>query len=143
MIFFTKKVFYSKKIFNIITLDLYSRSKNRIKIILKDGREAVIMLKNLIRGGDIITDDSQKEFIKIISAKEKLSEICCDNKFLLLKACYHLGNRHVLLEIQEKKLIYYFDHVIDNMIINFGLKVNHILAPFEPEDGAYSNKHTR
>lgn len=139
MIFFTKKIIYSKRVFNSIELDYNARSKNRVKIVLKDGRQAILMLKKreLILSGEILSDISEQEKIQIIASKEKLSLISSNNNFLMLKACYHLGNRHVLLQIKEKQISYYRDHVIDNMLIKLGLKVNYICAPFEPEQGAY------
>lgn len=141
MIIFTKKIFNLKTCDNKVVLDLNTRFKNRIKIQLENGRKAILMLKvrKLIRGGEILSDAFNKEMVQVISANEKLSLVYSNDYLLLLKACYHLGNRHVLLQIQKKKIIYYRDRILDNIMFNFGLTVNHILAPFEPESGAYSS----
>lgn len=139
MIFFTKKIIKYKNVLNTVELDYNTRSKNRVKITFNGNKEAMLALKNrkIVRGGDILSDDLEKEIIQIIAAKEKLSLVSSNNNFLMLKACYHLGNRHILLQIKENKVSYYRDHVIDNMIINLGLQVNHIFESFDPENGAY------
>lgn len=138
MIFFTKKVKYLKKT-KIIELSFNNRIKRRIKIFLKSGREAFLILQPFekIHNGDIFSDNEEKEFIKIILAKEDLSVAFCKNNLLLMKACYHLGNRHILMQIKNQKLIYHQNKIIDNMIVNLGLDIDHIKAPFEPENGAY------
>jgi urease accessory protein len=55
----------------------------------------------------------------------------------LARAAYHLGNRHVALQIGEGWLRYKHDHVLDEMLHGLGLKVAVEQAPFEPEAGAY------
>lgn len=141
MIIFTKKILNLKKCDNKVVLDLNTRFKNRIKIQLENGRKAILMLKTrkLIRGGEILSDAFNKEMVQVISANEKLSLVYSNDYLLLLKACYHLGNRHVLLQIQKKKIIYYRDRILDDIMLNLGLIVNHVLAPFEPEYGAYES----
>ena len=57
---------------------------------------------------------------------------------LIARACYHLGNRHVPLQITQYWVRYAHDHVLDAMIRDLGLLVDHEEAPFEPESGAYS-----
>jgi urease accessory protein len=56
---------------------------------------------------------------------------------LLARACYHLGNRHVALQIEPGRLCWLRDHVLDAMVVGLGLRVTQIDAPFEPEPGAY------
>lgn len=138
MIVFTKKTSTSKKI-NKITLDFHQRSKRKMKIILKNGEKAFLFLRNfsILRHKDIISNEEENKFIKIIAANEKLSEAFSEKVFLLLKASYYLGNRHILLQIKRNKLIYYYDPVLDQMLIKLGLLINHIYAPFDPESGAY------
>lgn len=138
MIVFTKKTFTLKKI-STITLNFHQRSKRKIKIILNNGEKVFLFLKNfsILKNKDIISNEEENRFIKIIAANEELSEAYSEKVFLLLKACYHLGNRHVLLQIKHNKLIYYYDAVLDQMLIKLGLLINHICAPFDPENGAY------
>jgi urease accessory protein len=56
----------------------------------------------------------------------------------MARACYHLGNRHVALQINSNTLSYLHDHVLDDMLKGLGLEVNVLMAPFEPEPGAYN-----
>ena len=64
----------------------------------------------------------------------------CDDPFLLARACYHLGNRHVPLQIMPGELRYHHDHVLDDMLRQFGLAVTFASLPFEPEAGAYTSE---
>ena len=66
----------------------------------------------------------------------------CDDPFMLAKACYHLGNRHVPLQIMPGELRYHHDHVLDDMLRQFGLTVTFGQLPFEPEAGAYASEAT-
>lgn len=59
---------------------------------------------------------------------------------MLAKACYHLGNRHVPLQIMPGELRYHHDHVLDDMLRQFGLTVTFGQLPFEPEAGAYASE---
>ena len=61
---------------------------------------------------------------------------------LLAKACYHLGNRHMPLQIEDDFLAYQKDHVLDEMVLNLGLTVTHAMRAFEPESGAYESHST-
>jgi urease accessory protein len=56
---------------------------------------------------------------------------------LFARACYHLGNRHVPLQVGHGWLRYQNDYVLDDMLRQLGLDVKHEQAPFEPENGAY------
>jgi urease accessory protein len=66
----------------------------------------------------------------------------CADPFLLARACYHLGNRHVPLQIMPGELRYHHDHVLDDMLRQFGLEVTYASLPFEPEAGAYTSDAT-
>ena len=79
------------------------------------------------------------------AAAETVSTVHSDNGLVLARACYHLGNRHVPLQIGPGWLRYAHDHVLDDMLRGFGLTVRVERAPFEPEAGAYvaaSHAHT-
>ena len=59
----------------------------------------------------------------------------------LARAAYHLGNRHIPLQIDGRGLRYQHDHVLDDMVRSLGLPVHTIEAPFQPEGGAYAQGH--
>ena len=76
----------------------------------------------------------------MIAADEAVSVVRCADPFMLAKACYHLGNRHVPLQIMPGELRYHHDHVLDDMLRQFGLAVDFAHLPFEPEAGAYASE---
>ena len=77
--------------------------------------------------------------IEVRASLESVSVVNESNSHLLSRACYHLGNRHVPLQIKDSSLYYLHDHVLDDMVRSLGLVVEHQEAPFEPEPGAYQN----
>lgn len=76
--------------------------------------------------------------IKIECAEEAVSDVSSSDALSLLKCAYHLGNRHVPLQVELGFLRYQQDHVLDEMVEGLGLNVEHKQAPFQPESGAYS-----
>ena len=99
------------------------------------------MKRGTVLKNDDLIQDKDGYIIKIIAASEKLSSIYSKDYLQLLKACYHLGNRHVELQITKESLHYKHDHVLDNMIKSLGFEVIIETLPFQPESGAYHN-HT-
>jgi len=77
----------------------------------------------------------------VLAAKETVSAVRCDDPLLYARACYHLGNRHVQLQIDANRLAYLHDHVLDEMLEGLGLTVTAEEACFEPEPGAYGAAH--
>lgn len=119
-----------------LTLDQRQRSRQRIR--LDDGREAGILLPRgeVLRDGDLLASDDGL-VVRVAAAPELLSRAQSDDPLLLARACYHLGNRHVALQIEPGRLSWLHDHVLDDMVRGLGLDVSSIEAPFEPEPGAY------
>src|SRR5271169_316763 len=60
---------------------------------------------------------------------------------VVAKAAYHLGNRHVAVQVMPDRLRFLDDHVLAQMVAGLGLSVTRIVAPFEPEGGAYGHHH--
>ena len=84
---------------------------------------------------NLLADDGT--VVAIQAEPEPLSRVLCDDTLLLARAAYHLGNRHVALEVQRGQLRYQRDHVLEGMLKGLGLDVEDIVAPFNPEPGAY------
>lgn len=122
-------------------LDIDSRIKSRSKIVLNSGQEAGVILPRglLIRGGDYLSTEDESIIIEVLAANENVSTAYCNDKLLLARACYHLGNRHVPLQIATDFVRYQHDHVLDEMLTQLGIKVLVEQAPFEPEAGAYQS----
>lgn len=121
-----------------LTLPLEKRSRSRQRVTLDDGREAGLFLQrgSVLRDGDQIAGDGGL-VVTIRAAAEPVSQVPCSDPLLLARACYHLGNRHVALQIGKDWLRYSHDHVLDEMLRGMGLNPQHETAPFDPEPGAY------
>lgn len=124
-----------------VTLDVDSRIKSRLRVTLDDGREAGLMLErgHLLRGGELLADADGSQLIRVLAAPETVSTVRCADPHLLARAAYHLGNRHVPLQIEPGLLRFQHDHVLDDMLRGLGLTVEAEQAPFEPEAGAYQS----
>ncbi|QNT38595.1 MULTISPECIES: urease accessory protein UreE [Pseudomonas] len=124
-----------------VTLDVDSRIKSRLRVTLDDGREAGLMLErgHLLRGGELLADAEGTQLIRVLAAPEAVSTVRCTDPHLLARAAYHLGNRHVPLQIEPGLLRFQHDHVLDDMLRGLGLTVEAEQAPFEPEAGAYQS----
>lgn len=142
MLLLTQRVESPEQVTATLTLPIDIRVKSRAKVQLNDGREAGLMLPRglLLRGGDCLSTEDGTEIVEIIAASEAVSVVCCADPFLLAKACYHLGNRHVPLQILPDELRYHHDHVLDAMLRQFRLQVTFAHLPFEPEAGAYASE---
>ncbi|EER3314744.1 TPA: urease accessory protein UreE [Escherichia coli] len=142
MLYLTRRVETPAQTTASVTLPVDMRVKSRIKVTLNDGRQAGLLLPRglLLRDGDILSNENGDEFIKVIAADEAVSVVRCADPFMLAKACWHLGNRHVPLQIMPGELRYHHDHVLDDMLCQFGLDVDFAHLPFEPEAGAYASK---
>ena len=122
----------------VLPLDL--RIKTRQRVTLESGEDAGIFLEKgaILRGGEKLLSE-EGLVVEIIAADETVSSVYVDDALALAKAAYHLGNRHIPLQIEAGVLRYQHDHVLDEMIKGFGLTVTVEQAPFEPEGGAYQS----
>ena len=91
----------------------------------------------MLRGGERVKSTDGRE-VEIAAAAEKLAHIEAAD---LARIAYHLGNRHVALQVGEGWLRIAEDHVLEEMARKLGARVSHVEAPFEPESGAYSHQH--
>ena len=123
-----------------VTLPLESRNKSRLKVTLDDGSQAGLFLPRgtVLHDGDLVASEDG-DLIEIKAATETVSSVRCDDPLMLARACYHLGNRHVLLQIENGLLRYQHDHVLDDLVRGLELNVTVEQAPFEPEPGAYGD----
>ncbi|URN98685.1 urease accessory protein UreE [Leclercia adecarboxylata] len=142
MIALTQRLDHPHPVTAQVTLPIDVRVKSRARVVLNDGRDAGLMLPRglLLRGGDLLASDDGQEVVEVIAAPEPLSVVYCTDPFLLARACYHLGNRHVPLQIMPGELRYHHDHVLDEMLHLLGLEVAFATLPFEPEAGAYASE---
>jgi urease accessory protein len=123
-----------------LTLPLHSRVKSRLRAELDDGREVGLFLERgtTLKQGDLLASRDGL-IVEIKAGNETVSTVSCNDPLLLARASYHMGNRHVALQINPGQLRYLHDHVLDDMLIGLGLDVTVEQAPFEPESGAYGS----
>ena len=126
-----------------VTLTLGDRRKSRLRVALDDGREAAVLLPrgSALRDGDVLRGDDGA-LVRVRAAPESLSVARTGNPHLLLRGAYHLGNRHVPVELGDGWLAYEHDHVLDDMVRGLGLAVEARVAPFEPEGGAHGHANS-
>jgi urease accessory protein len=121
-----------------VTLTLEQRARSRLRVVLDDGREAGIFLErgDGPKAGERLASEDGL-VVRVEAAAERVSTVRSADPLLLARACYHLGNRHVALQIEPGRLRYLRDHVLDDLVRGLGLEVGAEEAPFEPEPGAY------
>jgi urease accessory protein len=124
---------------DVLSLPYDERKKSRLRARSEAGHEVAIVLErgSSLRHGDLLAADSG-EILLVRAAAESVSDVTSADAVSLAKAAYHLGNRHVPLQIERGALRYQRDHVLDAMVLALGLQVTQRTAAFEPESGAYS-----
>jgi urease accessory protein len=122
-----------------LTLSFARRSRSRQRVVLDDGRAALLALPRgtVLRDGDVL-GSADGPRVRIKAAAETVSTAAHADPATLLRTAYHLGNRHVPVQIGPGWLRYLHDHVLDAMCRGLGLHVEVAQRPFEPEHGAYA-----
>tara|TARA_B100000965_G_scaffold258314_1_gene217710 strand:+ start:416 stop:712 length:297 start_codon:yes stop_codon:yes gene_type:complete len=87
--------------------------------------------------GEILKSENSKVFVSIEAAHEDVIRISSENRLKLLKAAYHLGNRHVEIELYDQELYLLNDEVMKKMLESQGFEIETFQRPFSPEIGAY------
>jgi len=126
-----------------VALAYDERKRSRLKVTLASGRGAGIFLErgDHLHGGDRLLTEDGTSVVEIVAAPEKLIEARADTPLLFARAAYHLGNRHVPVQIVPTAgggvLRFQTDHVLAEMVKGLGCAVAETEAPFQPESGAY------
>lgn len=125
-----------------LTLRMEARAKHRLRVILDDGREAGLFLDRggCLRDGDLLAADGGA-VVQVRAAPEPVSTLRCVDPLALARACYHLGNRHVPLQIGPGWLRYLQDPLLDHLARHLGLEPLAESVPFDPEPGVYGGPH--
>jgi urease accessory protein len=119
-----------------------ARQKSRLRTALASGEEVALMLPrgDILRGGDLVVA-SDGRVIEVVAETEKVVHITCRTPQELTRAAYHLGNRHVPVQVGDGFLRIAADHVLEEMIKGLGASIAPMEAAFEPEAGAYGGAH--
>lgn len=129
-----------------VELDWDIRQKSRFDATLSDGRNIAVFLPrgSVVRGGDVLVT-ADGELVRVLAAPQPVLRItaCPDHPateqaFDLMRAAYHLGNRHVPIELNPDHLKIEPDHVLADLLRAMHLTVVEAIDAFEPEAGAYA-----
>jgi urease accessory protein len=123
------------------TLTFDDRKKSRQRLMLDDGSEVALMLPRgtVLAAGDRLRGPDGL-VVEVRGAPERLSVVRTTDALALARAAYHLGNRHVPLQVLAGEVRYQHDHVLDDMVRRLGLVVEESLESFNPEGGAYGRE---
>ncbi|MGQ2965806.1 urease accessory protein UreE [Methylophilus sp.] len=142
MIHLTERITVSGHIDDTLELPFDLRQKSRLRVTLASGKEAALFLTRgiILRGGDLLkTGDGL--VVQVLAAQQPVYNVIAPTPRDLMCAAYHLGNRHVPLQIGDGWLRLEQDHVLRDMLLGLGMQVSEVQAPFEPEAGAYGGGH--
>ncbi|MDC4723542.1 urease accessory protein UreE [Acinetobacter baumannii] len=125
--------------FETVELTFDTRQKSRFRAALSSGVDigADLPRTGILRSGSYIATQ-EGDVLRVDAKPERLMKITAQAEFDLLKAAYHLGNRHVPLMLTPTALYFEPDHVLAEMVEGLGLTVTETDHPFEPESGAYA-----
>ena len=125
-----------------VRLTSEERARGRFVARLESGVEAAIALPRgaTLRHGDRLRA-SDGRTVEVLAAPERLLHVDVADASALARAAYHLGNRHVAVELRPGGLRVARDAVLERMLRGLGLEPTPIDAPFDPEGGAYGQAH--
>ena len=125
-----------------LVLPFERRRKARQRAVLDSGEAVALMLPRGqgLRDGDLLATDDGR-IVTVVAPPEAVSTVSTNDPKALARAAYHLGNRHVPVQVGDGWLRYLADHVLDDMLHGLGLEPKSEQAPFEPESGAYDHAH--
>ncbi|MCU0550954.1 MAG: urease accessory protein UreE [Leptolyngbya sp. Prado105] len=126
----------------VLSLTAEERSRSRFLFQSDDGEALYLNLPRgtTLKDGDWLESEDGK-FVKIQAKPEPVLTVTTGNSLNLLQAAYHLGNRHVPLEISNTSLRLSPDSVLQDLLEHRGLQVKSETVPFQPESGAYGHAH--
>jgi urease accessory protein len=125
-----------------LVLPFGERSKSRLRAVLDNGAEAALFLPRgtVLRGGDLLVAEDGT-FVEVQAAPESVLQVTAADPLALMRAAYHLGNRHTPVEVGRDYLRLEFDAVLADMLARLGVQATRAELPFEPEAGAYGGGH--
>ena len=125
-----------------LTLPFELRKRSRLLVKLDNGEEAGLFLPRgtVLRDGDRLAAGDGR-VIRVVAAAEDIYRVQATERCTLTHAAYHLGNRHVPVQIGSDALTIERDPVLRDMLEQLGAAVFEMRAPFHPEPGAYGGGH--
>jgi urease accessory protein len=121
-----------------VTLAYLDRHRRRIRLIADSGKAYLLDLPrphHLVEGDGLELEGGG--YLRVRAAPEPVFEIEAGHQADLLRIAWHLGNRHLPLQVTGGRLRIRADHVIAEMVAGLGGRITRLEAPFDPETGAY------
>ena len=125
-----------------VLIDHDRRHRRRILLRTEAGAELLLDLASAVRlrDGDGLALQNGG-VVQVCAKPEKLLEIHAHEEGELVRIAWHLGNRHLPVQLLDERIRIRADHVIQEMVVGLGGHVDEIEAPFDPEAGAYAGGH--
>lgn len=125
--------------FDLVVLDHQERHLRRRRISLVHEDSVMVDLPStvLLEHGDALELDDGR-LVEVIAAEEALHEVTGHNARELAELAWHIGNRHLAAQIEERRILILRDAVIKDMLLGLGAHVREVSEPFHPARGAYS-----
>lgn len=124
-----------------LTAEERSRSRHFFQADSGQGLSLQLPRGTVLNHGDLLRSDTGEAIVQILAKPEPVMTATAQTPLDLLRAAYHLGNRHVPLEVRETYLRFAPDPVLKAMLEQLGLQVTEAVLPFQPEAGAYGHSH--
>jgi urease accessory protein len=126
-----------------LILSAEERQRSRYRCQASTGAELLLSLPRgtVLTDGDLLTTDLKDWWVRVEAKAEPVLLVQANNPLDLLRAAYHLGNRHVPLQIMPQTIKLSTDPVLREMLEHLGLYVSEGIEPFSPEAGAYGHHH--
>lgn len=123
---------------HVLVLDYDHRVKSRLAARCTDGTEVAMILERgtVLRDGDLLAGDDGV-LVRVEAAPQPLARVNASTAIDLLRAVYHLANRHVPAKIVNDAVLIERDPVLERMLVSLGAEVHHVNEAFDPEPGAY------
>lgn len=127
----------------VVVLSAEERLRSRYRCQTQDGTELLLSLPRgtVLHEGDLLTTEALDWCVQVQAKAEPILKVEAKSPLDLLRATYHLGNRHVPLEVTATALKLSPDPVLKEMLEHLGATVTETIEPFYPEMGAYHHAH--
>lgn len=126
----------------VLTLAFEDRCKSRLATSLDNGEAVGLLMPRgtILAEGDVLVAEDGG-LIRVVAAAESVMRVNARTTAQLIRAAYHLGNRHTPVELGDGYLQLEYDPVLRDMLVGLGVTVSVLDAPFHPEAGAYGGGH--
>jgi urease accessory protein len=118
-----------------------TRSRHRFETDAGEMLNLHLPRGTVLRDRDLLQSEDGSCLVLVTAKPEPVLTVRASTPLLLLRAAYHLGNRHVSLEVADSYVRFSPDSVLQGMLEKMGLEVTEEIVPFQPEIGAYGHSH--